>query len=84
MSGDFFDVDNFPQISFVAYSYENIDGDGSYSLWSDITIKDISKKIKLAVEFGGIAKDPWGNEKAGFSIHGSINRKDFGLQWNTA
>jgi polyisoprenoid-binding protein YceI len=84
VSGDFFDVDNFPQISFVANSYENIDGDGSYSLWGDITIKGISKKIKLAVEFGGIVKDPWGNEKAGFSIHGSINRKDFGLEWNTA
>lgn len=80
---DFFDVDNFPQISFVANSYEEVDADGSYSLWGNLTIKGIQKKIKLNVEFGGIVKDPWGNEKAGFSIHGSIYRKDFGLQWNT-
>lgn len=84
VSGDFFDVDNFPQISFMANSYEEVDGDGSYSLWGDLTIKGITKKVKFDVEFGGIVKDPWGNEKAGFSIHGTINRKDFGLQWNAA
>ena len=84
VSGDFFDVDNFPQISFMGNSYEAIDGDGSYALWGEITIKGITKKVKLDVEFGGIVKDPWGNEKAGFSIHGTINRKDFGLQWNAA
>lgn len=84
ISQDFFDVDNFPQISFLANSYEEVDGDGSFSLWGDLTIKGITKKVKFDVEFGGIVKDPWGNEKAGFSIHGNIHRKDFGLQWNTA
>jgi len=40
--------------------------------------------VKLAVEYGGQAKDPWGNLKAGFSVNGKINRKDFGLNWNAA
>ena len=76
---DFFDVENHPQLSFQADTVENVDKDGSYELWGNLTMKGISKKIKLDVEFGGIVKDPWGNEKAGFSITGKINRKDWGL-----
>jgi polyisoprenoid-binding protein YceI len=83
-SADFFDVENHKQITFVANTYENVDGDGSYKLWGDLTIKGITKRIKLDVEFGGVAKDPWGNVKAGFTINGKINRKDFGLVWNAA
>lgn len=79
---DFFDVEKFPQISFRADSVENVDNDGSYELWGNITIRDVTKKIKLNVEFGGIQKDPWGNEKAGFTINGKLNRADFGLTWN--
>ena len=79
---DFFDVAQFPQMSFIADTYENVDNDGSFELWGELGIKGISKKIKLEVEFGGVVKDPWGNEKAGFSINGKINRKDWGLNWN--
>jgi polyisoprenoid-binding protein YceI len=81
---DFFDVENHKQITFLANTYENVDNDGSYELWGDLTIKGITKKIKLDVEFGGVVKDPWGNEKAGFTINGKINRKDWGLTWNAA
>jgi len=81
---DFFDVDNHKQITFTANTYENVDNDGSYELWGDLTIKGITKRIKLDVEFGGVAKDPWGNTKAGFTINGKINRKDWGLTWNAA
>ncbi|MFN8248543.1 MAG: YceI family protein [Ferruginibacter sp.] len=81
---DFFDVENHPQLSFQADTVENVDKDGSYELWGNLTMKGISKKIKLDVEFGGIVKDPWGNEKAAFSINGKINRKDWGLNWNAA
>jgi polyisoprenoid-binding protein YceI len=49
-----------------------------------LTIKGVSKEIELDVEFGGINKDPWGNEKAGFSVSGKISRKDWGLNWNAA
>jgi polyisoprenoid-binding protein YceI len=83
-SPDFFDTETYPHLKFVATKYENIDQDGSYDLYGDLTIKDVTKQVKLAVEFGGIAKDPWGNVKAGFTISGKINRKEFGLTWNAA
>jgi polyisoprenoid-binding protein YceI len=75
-SADFFDAEQFPKISFVATSYANDE------LVGNLTIKGITKSVKLGVEFGGISKDPWGNTKAGFTIAGKINRKDFGLNWN--
>jgi polyisoprenoid-binding protein YceI len=83
-SPDFFDVEKYKEIHFTANTYENVDKDGSYELYGDLTIKGIKKQIKLDVEFGGIIKDPWGNEKAIFSINGKINRKDWGLNWNSA
>ena len=81
-NADFFDVENHKEITFMANTVENVDKDGSYELWGDLTIKGITKKIKLDVEFGGVMKDPWGNVKAGFTINGKINRKDWGLTWN--
>ena len=81
-SPDFFDAEKFPKITFVATKYESVDNDGSYELFGDLTIHGVTKKVELAVEFGGVAKDPWGNVKAGFTINGKINRKDFGLVWN--
>lgn len=83
-SADFFDAETFKQISFLGNSYEKADNDGSYELYGDLTIKGIKKRIKLDVEFGGVMKDPWGNEKAGFTINGKISRKDWGLNWNAA
>ena len=81
-SADFFDAENHEQISFTGNTYEQVDGDGSYTLYGDLTIKGIKKQVKLDVEFGGVMKDPWGNEKAGFTINGKINLKDWGLNWN--
>ena len=83
-SADFFDAEKYPQLKFKATKYENVDNDGSYELYGDLTIKDVTRQVKLSVEFGGVAKDPWGNTKAGFTISGKINRKDFGLTWNAA
>jgi polyisoprenoid-binding protein YceI len=81
-SADFLDVENHPQIQFLGNSYEAVDNDGSYTLYGDLKIKDITKRIKLDVEFGGIVKDPWGNEKAAFTVNGKVNRKDWNLVWN--
>lgn len=81
-SADFFDAATFPQIKFVATKAENVDNDGSYELYGDLTIRDVTKNIKLSVEFGGVVKDAYGNTKAGFTINGKINRKDFGLTWS--
>ncbi len=83
-SADFFDVSKYPKIKFVPTKYENVDNDGSYEVYGDLTIRDVTKNIKLDTEFGGIIKDPWGNTRAGFTISGKINRKDFGLKWNAA
>ncbi|HMG81706.1 MAG TPA: YceI family protein [Ferruginibacter sp.] len=81
-SPDFFDVEKYPKLTFVATKYESVDNDGSYELYGGLTIHGVTKNIRLDVEFGGVAKDPWGNVKAGFTINGKINRKDFGLVWN--
>lgn len=82
-SADFFDVENHKEITFVSKSVENVDGE-NFKLQGDLTIRGITKSVNLNVEFGGIAKDPWGNEKAGFTLTGKINRKDWGLEWNVA
>ena len=82
-SGDFFDVENYPTLLFQGKSFKKL-YDDEYKLKGVLTIKGVSKEIELDVEFGGINKDPWGNEKAGFSVEGKINRKDFGLNWNAA
>ena len=81
-TADFFDTATYPQLTFVATKYENVDNDGSYELYGDLTLHGITKNIKLDVEFGGVVKDPYGNIKAGFTINGKINRKDFGLTWS--
>lgn len=83
-SSEFFDAENHKQITFTGDSYEKVDNDGSYTLYGNLTIKGITKKIKLDVEFGGVMKDPWGNHKAAFTVNGKINRKDWGLNWNAA
>ncbi len=80
-SADFFDAAKYPTLSFVATKYEKVDND-SYELYGDLTIRDVTKKIKLDVEFGGVITDPWGNTRAGFTINGKVNRKEFGLMWN--
>jgi len=83
-SVDFFGTEDFPQIKFVATSYENVDNDGSYEVYGDLTVRGITKNVKFDTEFGGIIKDPWGNTRAGITISGKINRKEFGLTWSGA
>jgi polyisoprenoid-binding protein YceI len=83
-SVDFFDAANFPEFKFVATKYENVDNDGSYEVYGDLTIRGITRNEKFDAEFGGVIKDPWGNTRAGITITGKINRKDFGLTWSGA
>ena len=82
-SADFFDVENHKQIAFTSGDFEKANAEGKQELWGELTMKGITKKIKLTVEFGGIIIDPWGNEKAGFTLTGTINRNDWGLVWNS-
>jgi polyisoprenoid-binding protein YceI len=78
-SADFFDVEKYPQLKFSVKKYDVEDGEGKIS--GDLTMHGVIKPITLNVEFGGIAKDPYGQTKAGFTITGKINRKEFGLSW---
>lgn len=82
-SQDFFDTTNFNEILFSSTSIKK-NGNEDYKLNGLLTMKGVSKEVALNVEFGGINKDPWGNEKAGFALSGSISRKDWGLNWNAA
>jgi polyisoprenoid-binding protein YceI len=82
-SAEFFDAETFPKLKFTATKFQKA-ADGNYELIGDLTIKDVTKAVHLAAEFGGIAKDPWGNIKSAFTVTGKINRKDWGLNWNAA
>jgi polyisoprenoid-binding protein YceI len=82
-SPDFFDGDKFSQIRFESTSMTK-KSEEHYILNGDLTIKGVSKPVTLDVDFGGMGKDPYGNMKAGFTVQGKINRKDFGLTWNAA
>ncbi|HTI11909.1 MAG TPA: YceI family protein [Puia sp.] len=81
-SPEFFDAPKFPQLKFVITKVESVDNDGSYETYGDLTIRDVTKSVKLDTEFGGVIKDPWGNTRAGFTVSGKINRKEFGLVWH--
>ena len=81
-SGDFFDAENHPKLTFKAASFTK-DGD-DYELTGDLSLRGVTKSVKLSAEFSGLMKDPWGNIKAGLNISGKINRKDWGLNWNSA
>ena len=82
-SADFFDVQNHKEIVFTARSFSRTTDD-VLELAGMLNIRGISNEVILQAEFGGINKDPWGNERAGFSVTGKINRKDWGLNWNAA
>jgi polyisoprenoid-binding protein YceI len=82
-NSDFFDSEKFPVMKFKSSKMQKVDDD-TFKLTGDLTIKDVNKPVTLNVEFGGTMKDPWGNNKAGFSLSGKINRKDWNLNWNAA
>lgn len=84
IGADFFDADTHKQITFTSSTIGKADADGNQALWGEMTIKGVTRNQKLNVVFGGIMKDPWGKEKAGFTISGKFNRSDWGLTWNTA
>jgi polyisoprenoid-binding protein YceI len=82
-SPDFFDVQKFPTLAFKSSSGSDVK-EATAKLKGDLTIHGVTKPVVLDIEFGGIAKDPWGNERAGLTAKTRINRKDFGLTWNQA
>ena len=79
---EFFDSEKHAQISFTSSTIGAADSKGHHELWGELTMKGITKNLKLEVKFGGMVKDPWGNEKAGFEVSGKLNRSDWDLVWN--
>lgn len=82
-SPDFFAVEAHPTMHFVSTRVEQID-ENNGRLIGNLTIKGVTHEVALDVEYAGVAKSPWGTESAGFSATGTLNRKDWGLNWNQA
>jgi polyisoprenoid-binding protein YceI len=80
LSGDFFDVEAHPELSFASTGLRE-HGDG-WHLDGDLTVNGITRPVTFELEFNGVTQDPFGNTRAGFSASATVNRKDFGLQWN--
>lgn len=80
-SADFFETDKFPKILFQSSAFKKLT-DEEYALIGVLTIRDVSKEVKLDVTYGGSGKDAFGVVKKGLDVMGKINRKDFGLTYN--
>ena len=80
-SADFFDVEKHPQATFRSTKIEPRGGD-RYLVAGDLTIKGVTRPVALEATWEGTGKDPWGGERAGFSATATIDRRDFGLEWN--
>jgi polyisoprenoid-binding protein YceI len=80
-SADFFDVANQPTITFKSTSVKAT-GKDAYEVTGNLTLRGVTKAITLPVTFLGEGKDPWGNEKMGFELQTTLDRKDYGLNWN--
>ncbi len=81
-SGDFFDSEEHPEITFVSTSVDR-DGD-EWTVTGDLTIKGVTRPVSVPFKYTGSAKDPYRNIRIGFEGEGTINRKDWGLTWNAA
>lgn len=80
-SDDFFNAEKYPNMTFTSTSFKKLKGN-MYVLEGNLTIRDVTKKVKFGVLYGGTVKDPWGNTKAGFRATSSISRKAYNLKWN--
>jgi polyisoprenoid-binding protein YceI len=80
-STDFLDIENHAEITFKSKRVERR-GRNELKVVGDLTIRGVTREVVLDVEVSGRTTDPWGNERAGFTAKGSVNREDFGLKWN--
>lgn len=80
-SGDFFDTENHPKITFTGSRWEK-KNDEEYTLHGDLTMRGVTQPIALNVEFGGVMTDPWGMQRSGFVVKGVVSRKDFGVSFS--
>jgi polyisoprenoid-binding protein YceI len=81
-SADFLDVAKYPEMTFRSKRIEKV-GDG-YRVVGDLSLHGVVREVTLEAEFAGVGKDPWANQRAGFSAKASLDRRDYGLVWNAA
>ena len=79
-SAEFFDAERYPEIRFASTRIQHVEG-GDYRVSGELTIKDVTREIEMTATVEGAAEDPWGNERVGISVRGTIDRTDFGLTW---
>lgn len=82
-SPDFLDAEKHPTLRYRSRRVEAVSPE-HLRVVGDLTIRDVTREVVLDVEYGGQGKDPWGNQRVGFTATASLNRKDFGLTWNQA
>jgi polyisoprenoid-binding protein YceI len=82
-SNDFFDMETYPEITFASTAVEQSD-DSNYRVTGDLTIKGVTKPVTVDFEYTGTAVDPYGNTRVGFEGTTTVNRKDWGMNWNAA
>lgn len=82
-SADFFDVEQYPTITFESTRVERKDRNHA-TVWGNLTVRGTTREVELAIEFNGIGKNPYGKTVAGFTAETSISRKEWGLTWNVA
>lgn len=81
---DFFHTEKYPEITFKSKSIKKAGGKDTYDVAGTLTMRGVSKEVTLPVTYLGAVKDPWGNQKAGFATEVTLNRKDYGINWNAA
>ena len=82
-SADFFDVANHPGITFESTAVKPV-GDDTYEVTGNFTMHGVTKQVTLPVKVLGEMKDPWGDQRIGFEVATTLNRKDYGISWNKA
>ena len=82
-SNDFFDMEKYPEIAFAATDVSKV-GDATFRVTGDLTMKDTTKQVTVDFDYTGAAIDPYGNQRIGFEGRTTINRKDWGINWNAA
>jgi polyisoprenoid-binding protein YceI len=82
-AADFFDIEKYPKATFQSTRIVK-KGDGEYEVTGNLSLRGVTRPETFAVTYEGGGKDPWGNEKVGFSAAGAIKRSDYGLTWNAA
>jgi polyisoprenoid-binding protein YceI len=82
-SGDFFDAEAFPELTFVSKRVEAVDED-TFRIVGDLTLHGVTNEVELTAEVNGTDTDPYGNEKVGIEVTGSLSRGDYGMTFNQA